>query len=159
MAAEFAEEAAKTRRMLERVPWDKADWRPHPKSMPMGALASHVAQLAGFPALIVTTEGRDIAQPGGAAPARPTSTAGLLEVFDRNAAASEKALGSARDADLQQTWTLRQGERVLLSLPRGVAARGMGIHHSIHHRAQLGVYLRLNDVPVPGMYGPSADEA
>ena len=161
MAAEFAQEAANTRKMLERVPWDKAAWRPHAKSMTMGHLATHVAHLTGWPAQILAGEGLDLASPEAAAlvPSLPSSAGDLLAAFDRHVAASRTAIAGASLEALGQTWTLRHGDHVILSLPRGAVLRGMVMNHSIHHRAQLGVYLRLNDVPVPGMYGPSADEA
>jgi len=161
MAAEFEHEAANTRKLLGRVPWERADWRPHPKSMAMGRLAMHVAGLAGWAAGVVGADGLDLASPAAAAMVPPptTSTEELLAFFDRNVATSRAAIAGASDESLGQTWTLRHGDRVLLSLPRAAALRGMVMNHGIHHRAQLGVYLRLNDVPIPGMYGPSADEA
>jgi uncharacterized damage-inducible protein DinB len=158
MVREWDHETANTRRMLERVPWEKRDWRPHPKSMTLGRLALHIAQLAGRPAAILNSDGLDVAAPRPQA-AEPHSTADLLASFDQGVAASRAALAGADPERLAQPWTLRRGEQIMASMPRAAAIRNMGMNHAVHHRAQLGVYLRLNDVPIPGMYGPSADEA
>lgn len=145
-----------TRRTLERVPYDKADWKPHTKSMAMGPLARHVAMLPGMGVPVLTTAELDL---GGERPqATVTSTEELLKLFDRNVAATRKALAGAEDTGFKAPWTLRAGDRVIFTLPRLAAWRTFVMNHGIHHRAQLGVYLRLNDIPVPGIYGPSADE-
>jgi uncharacterized damage-inducible protein DinB len=156
-ADEFTRETRNTRRMLERVPWEQAEWRPHPKSATLGGLAIHIARLAGFPEMILATAGRDLAAGQPPAPT-PTSTAELLAAFDASVEASVRALQSASADALMQTWTLRRGEQVIVSVPRAAAIRNLAFNHACHHRGQLSVYLRLKDIPVPGMYGPSADE-
>lgn len=161
LAAEFGHETANTRRFLERVPWEKADWRPHPKSMPLGNLAVHLASLHAWAQAVVADDGLDLASfaARGFSPPAIHSRDALLAYFDETVAAAGRAIGGASDEVLGQIWTLRQGERVIMSLPKAAVLRSMVLSHSIHHRAQLGVYLRLNDIPVPGVYGPSADEA
>ncbi len=154
---QFEAESANTRKMLERLPWDRREWRPHPKSMTMGQLAVHIVRLTGFPAMILGGDGRDIAA-GPPTPLDPQSTAELVAVYDGLRQGSVAALAEATPDALSQPWTLRNGDRVIFTLPRVAAMTSMGFNHIIHHRAQLGVYLRLLDVPVPGMYGPSADD-
>jgi uncharacterized damage-inducible protein DinB len=157
---EFDDEMDRTRRTLERLPEDKLDWRPHPKSMTMGALATHLAQIPGWTVTALTEESFDVAPEGGPpmelVPAE--SRQEILDLFDRNRAAARAAMSGASDDQLRQTWTLLAGGKVVFSLPRVAVLRSFIMNHSIHHRAQLGVYLRLNDVPVPSIYGPSADE-
>jgi len=158
LLAQFDREAASTRRMLERVPDDKFDWRPHPKSMTLGGLANHISDLMGRAPMVLQTEFMDVgARSGQPRPAAPTSTRELIEAFDRGVAAARAAIAAASDEQLSHPWSLRNGETVLFSLPRGGVLHQQ-TSHMIHHRGQLSVYLRLNDVPVPGMYGPSADE-
>lgn len=161
MLAEFDHEAANTRRMLERVPADRLDWRPHPKSMTMGQLANHIASLAGWSTVVLSTAGVNLASPEARAlqPPAVDSVQALVERFDRNVAAARAAIAGVSDAALAEPWTLTHGAHTLLTMPRGAVLRSMVMNHGIHHRAQLGVYLRLQDIPVPGMYGPSADEA
>ena len=157
---EFDHEMANTRKTLERVPEDKFGWKPHEKSMSMGRLATHVAELTGWVATTLETESLDFAPPG-APPYQPkiaASRPGLLAIFDKNAAAARAALAAAGDAQLMVTWTLLGGGKTIFSMPRVAVLRGMVMNHLIHHRGQLAVYLRLNDVPVPALYGPSADE-
>jgi uncharacterized damage-inducible protein DinB len=152
-------EVENTRQILERVPEDKFDWKPHAKSFSLGALAAHVAMLPLFGAVVLERESLDFAAPGGVQwPAAPKSQKELLQLFEASTAKFRAALAAADDASLHATWTLRMGEKVLFSLPRMDVLRSSVMNHSIHHRAQLGVYLRLNDVPLPGLYGPSADE-
>lgn len=145
-----------TRHTLERVPFDKADWKPHAKSKAMGALAQHVAILPGMGVPVLTATEFDVG--GERSQATITSTAELLKLFDQNVAATRKTLAAADDAGFKAPWTLRAGDRVIFTLPRLAAWRTFVMSHGIHHRAQLGVYLRLNGIPVPGIYGPSADE-
>jgi uncharacterized damage-inducible protein DinB len=154
---EFDHEMANTRRVLERVPEDKFAWRPHEKSTTLGRLATHVAELAGFAATALETDGRDIAAQRPAA-STAASGAALIETFDRNVSRAREAIAKASDEDLTRKWKLSAGERVIFELPRAGVLRTMVLSHIIHHRGQLTVYLRLNDVPVPGIYGPSADE-
>lgn len=142
--------------MLERVPDDRLDWRPHAKSGTLGGLAAHVAQLPAFALTMIQLTEVDLATLKRSTD--PVGRAALLAAFDRNADALRGALDGATDDDLRATWTMRYGERVIVSGPRITMLRRMGISHIVHHRGQLSVYLRLLDVPVPGLYGPSADE-
>ena len=154
---DLAHELASTRRILDRVPDGRHDWAPHAKSMTLGKLANHVADMPRFTLAIADRDELDLADKGFALPAAQTR-AELLAHFDQGAAALTDAVARL-DADaLARTWTLRAGDHVILAMPRGALIRGMGINHLVHHRAQLQVYLRLLDVPVPGLYGPSADE-
>jgi uncharacterized damage-inducible protein DinB len=157
---EFDHEMAGTRKSLERVPDDKFDWKPHPKSMTMRQLTVH---LVLFPSWMVDTlekKSFDYAPVGGP-PYQPpaiNSRKELLEVFDRDVAKARERLKAASDAQLMETWSLLAGGKTIFSMPRVAVLRSMIMNHMIHHRAQLGVYLRLNDLPVPALYGPSADE-
>ncbi|MCL6480784.1 MAG: DinB family protein [Firmicutes bacterium] len=157
---EFDFEMDKARKTLERVPEGRFDWRPHPKSPTMGWLAGHVAQLPFWAVITIQQDRLDLAPPG--APSYPAPEPGsrkeLLETFDKNVAAARAAIASASDDHLHQNWTLLKGGQELMTLPRAAVLRSFVLNHLIHHRAQLGVYLRLNDVPVPSIYGPSADE-
>jgi len=157
---EFDHEMANTRKALERVPEEKFGWKPHEKSMSMGRLATHVAELMGLVPSALESESFDFAPPG-APPRQPktaASRAELLEVFDKNVASARAAIGAASDAQLMTPWTLLNSGKTIFCLPRVAVLRGMVMNHTIHHRGQLAVYLRLNDVPVPALYGPSADE-
>jgi|SRR6185312_12159653 len=154
---EFDEEMKNTRKMLERVPDGKFDYRPHPKSMTMGKLAAHVADGVGWATVTLDVEVFDL--PADAKPFYARTQAELLETFDRNVKASRQKIEAATDADWAKIWTMKTGDRVFLSMPRASVVRSMIMNHVIHHRAQLSVYLRLNDIAVPGMYGPSADES
>jgi uncharacterized damage-inducible protein DinB len=157
---EFDQEMSNTRKVLDRCPEDKFGWKPHPKSFPMGSLATHLANMVGWMTEVIAKDSLDIAPPG-APPYKEDPAASrkeLLEKFDRNVAASRAALAGAADDRLMQPWSLLAGGHPIFTLPRIAVIRGMVMNHSIHHRAQLGVYLRLNDVPVPAIYGPSADE-
>jgi len=156
---EFDQESATTRLLLERVPAQDADWKPHPKSMSLGALAAHVANLAGWLGMTLTTTELDVHPPGGGpwVPPAFTTVAALLAAFDKNVASSRAALTGAADADFAVPWTLKGGDQVYFTFPRAVVVRSFALSHLIHHRAQLGVYLRLRDVPLPPCYGPTAD--
>ena len=152
-------EMAQTRRVLERVPDEHFDWKPHEKSMPLGRLAAHVANLPWLARAALQGDELDVATVPRPDPASaPKGRDDILAKFDAELANLSAALDAADDATLMQKWTLRNGERVVMSVPRAGAIRGMGISHLIHHRAQLTVYLRILDVPIPGLYGPSADE-
>lgn len=146
-----------TRRVLARVPMDRADWKPHERSMTLGQLAAHLAGVPAWGTMTLTTEELDFAQPTPRPPA-PTTTDELLATFDVGAARLQELVAAAGDEALRERWTARNGEHVVFALPRVGVLRGFILSHMIHHRAQLGVYLRLLDVPVPSMYGPSADE-
>ena len=157
--AELDHELATTRLMLERVPQEHWDYTPHPKSMKLGQLAVHIVNLLAFKTLFVQTSERDFLDPNGARPGpAPTTVAGLLERFDDYSATLRQALADTDDAQLTENFRLRMGEKVLMDRPKAAAIRIMGLNHSIHHRGQLSVYLRLLDVLVPGLYGNSADE-
>jgi uncharacterized damage-inducible protein DinB len=157
---EFDMEMASTRKVLERVPVEKSDYKPHPKSGSLGWLAWHVADLPHWVVETVNKDELDFAPPGAPRPAPPKveSREKLLAAFDEKVAAARAAIASASDDHLAKPWTLKGGGRTIFSMPRATVLRSFVMNHLIHHRAQLGVYLRLNDVPVPGMYGPSADE-
>ena len=159
---EFDHEMAVTRRTLERVPEDKPDWKPHEKSMTMARLAGHLAELPSFVATTLRDDSFNIRPAGGAGSGRKplvmTSRKQLLEDFDRNVAELRTTLANASDETLMKTWTLFAGDKTIFSAPRIGVIRSFCLNHVIHHRAQMGVYLRLNDVPVPSVYGPSADE-
>jgi uncharacterized damage-inducible protein DinB len=155
---EFDQEMANTRRVLERVPADKFSWQPHDKSMAFGRLAVHVAELPTWTTMTLNTNELDFAATPYN-PAKAETTQDLLNIFDKATAEARAALAAASDEELFKPWTLRNGEHQIFSLPKIAVLRGFVMNHIIHHRGQLTVYLRLNDVPVPGLYGPSADEA
>jgi uncharacterized damage-inducible protein DinB len=155
--AELKHEAASTKRILERVPEGKFDWKPHEKSMTLGRLATHVAELPGFLNAILTMDEFDFAK-GHYKPTHTNSPAELMNVFQQKLDEVEQTLQNTSDEKMQALFTLRSGQHVIATLPRNIAIRSMALNHIIHHRGQLAVYLRLLDVPVPGMYGPSADE-
>jgi uncharacterized damage-inducible protein DinB len=156
LVSEFDEETKKTRATLERVP-DKPDYAPHSKSMPLGRLAPHVAELGGFGLSVLTTPGLDFAQ-GTYTPLAFESTAQLVRVFDEGAAKVRSALVGMADEAWNQPWKLSFQGKPIFEGSRFLAYRQMFLNHIVHHRAQLGVYLRLNDEPVPATYGPSADD-
>ena len=151
---EFEQEMAGTRRVLKRVPSDKGQWKPHHKSFALGHLAQLVSWMPGWIANALRESSLDLAKAGGYS---FESTETLLRGFDANVQAARDALRSTPDAEWTKAWELKRGDLVLWSAPRTVIVRNH-INHLIHHRAQLGVYLRLNDLPVPSLYGPSADE-
>ena len=153
---EFDQEMTNTRRTLERVP-EKADFVPHPKSMPLGRLASHLAELGGFGLTVLTTPQLDFSA-GSYKPLPFESAAQLVRVFDEGTAKVRQALINTADEAWKENWKLAFQGKTIFEGPRFLAYREMFINHLVHHRAQLGVYLRLNDVPVPAIYGPSADE-
>ena len=157
---EFDHEMANTRKTLERVPTDKFAWKPHEKSTTMGGLATHLANLPTWVIHTIEKDSLDVAPPGAPPLRTPpaNSTEEVVETFDRNVAAARDALAGASDEHLVKPWSLLSGGKTVLTLPRIAVLRSFVMNHSIHHRAQLGVYLRLNDVPVPSIYGPSADE-
>src|SRR5262245_18736953 len=154
---EFDEEMKKTRTMLERVPGGKGDFVPHPKSMTLGRLAPHVAELAGFGLSVLTEPGLDFSQ-GSYTPLPFESAEQLVRVFNEGAAKVRGALQRVTDAAWSETWKLSFQGKTLFEGSRFLAYRQMFLNHIVHHRAQLGVYLRLNSEPVPATYGPSADE-
>ena len=157
---EFDHEMANCRKSLERVPDGKFDWKPHEKSMALGRLATHLAEISWWAIPTLEKDELDLAPPG-APPYEPKvldTTAEVLELFDKNLAAARQAIAGAGDEHLLKTWSLLMGGKTIFTMARVAVLRNMVMNHMIHHRAQLGVYLRLNDVPVPALYGPSADE-
>jgi len=157
LLVEFDEEMKKTRATLERVPEDKKDFAPHPKSMPLGRLAPHIAELAGFGVTVLTTPELDFSK-GSYKPLAFESVAQLVQAFDEGAAKARTALQNTPDEAWTQNWKLSFQGKPLFSGSRFLAYRQMFLNHLVHHRAQLGVYLRLNGKPVPATYGPSADD-
>lgn len=153
---DFEHELDNTRKVLERVPSDKLGWKPHEKSSTLGALADHVARLPWFVEIAVQQDEYDLA--GWQRPPEPASTQQILRTFEERAAAAKAALKQLQTDALLDPWTLRSGDEVFFTLPRSAIVRTFAISHLIHHRAQLTIYLRLLNVPVPGLYGPSADE-
>ncbi|MGH9394604.1 MAG: DinB family protein [Terriglobales bacterium] len=155
---ELEAELKKTRVALERVPAGKADFTPHPKSMPMGKLAAHIAQLGGFGMPILNAPGLDFAT-AGMKPQPPAASAELVQLFEHGVAQVRSALAQVPDPAWSEPWKLHHGETVFFQGTRFEAYRAMYLNHIVHHRAQLGVYLRQAGVAVPSTYGPSADEA
>jgi Uncharacterized protein conserved in bacteria len=154
---ELQHEAATTRRVLERIPEDKFDWKPHEKSLTMRALAVHVAEMTDWAIETVTKTELDFAVTEYK-PYEPKTNAELLEYFDKQIAHAIEVLKNIPDEAMMEPWTLRNGETVYFTMPRVQVLRIMVFNHIVHHRGQLSVYLRLNDIPVPSIYGPSADE-
>jgi uncharacterized damage-inducible protein DinB len=153
---EFDHEMSVTRKLLERVPEDRRDWKPHAKSMSMRELAQHVATLPMWGSVTLNERELDF---GTAPPNPPIQTrAELLATFDRLVSETRAALTGKTDAELLVPWTLKNGGHTIFSMPRAMVWRSFVMSHLVHHRGQLSVYLRLNDIPVPSMYGPSADE-
>lgn len=157
---EFDHEMANTRKCIERVPEDKLNWKPHEKSMSFVEIATHMANLLSWTVLSIEQDSFDMAPPGEDPPrVDPVdSLEGALAMFDKNVSAGRAAIEGASDERLLAPWTLLHGGNEVFKMPRVAVLRSMIMNHMIHHRAQLGVYLRLNDVAVPAMYGPTADE-
>jgi uncharacterized damage-inducible protein DinB len=153
---EFDQEMASTRKILACVPEDKFKWQPHEKSMTLGRLASHVAELPRWAVETIARETLELTP--DQKPFSATSKEELLTAFEKNAADARTAIAGATDEQLAVIWSLIFGGRKAFSMPRSMVLRSVVMNHLIHHRAQLSVYLRLNDVAIPGMYGPSADE-
>ena len=158
---EFDHEMATTRKVLAAVPAADPEWRPHPKSTALGELASHLATITLWGKMTLERTELDLGIPDNAKLARTpyTTTAELLERFDAYVRDTRAALAAASDADMGVTWTLKNGGKTIFSMPRAAVLRSFVLNHLVHHRAQLAVYLRLNNIPVPAMYGPSADES
>lgn len=157
---EFDHEAALTRKCLERLPEDKLDWRPHEKSWTLQQLANHLANLYSWADYTMQTDFLDLKPPEGEGfkPVILNSRQEILDAFEKNVAASRKAIDSATDEALLKPWTLKAGEQTIFTMPRIGVLRSTVMNHIIHHRGQFTIYLRLNNVPVPSIYGPSADE-
>jgi len=155
---EYDHEMKTTRSLLERVPMDKGSWKPHPKSTSLGALASHLANLAGYGALVATSEEINFAARGGPyVPPVYDTAEKLLQVFDENVKKTREAVMALSEHDLRMPWSLRNGDVTIFTLPRSATFRTFMMNHMIHHRGQLSVYLRENNVPLPSIYGPTAD--
>lgn len=151
---EFDQEMATTRRLLERVPTDKGKWKPHPKSFPLGHLTQLVSGMPSWITNAVTQTAMDLGNNPGYSYEK---TEDLLKLFDKYVKEARKAIASAKDSDFGVSWSLKRGDQVFFTVPRAVIVR-QTINHLVHHRGQLTVYLRLIDVPIPSIYGPTADE-
>jgi uncharacterized damage-inducible protein DinB len=154
---ELQHEAATTRTVLERIPEDKFEWQPHEKSMTFGRLAVHVAEMFSWIQTTMTTPELDFAE-NEFTPFEPKTNAELLEYFDKCITDATEALENSADEAFMEDWTMKNGEEVYFTMPKIAVLRTFCMNHIYHHRGQLSVYLRLNDIPVPQIYGPSADE-
>jgi len=158
LLSDFDHETAATRRLLERLPDSDMAWAPHEKSFSLGQLAMHLGQLVGWGRGILDDDGYDLGREPGERPGARATRADALATFDAATAAVRQSLVDKLDAELLATWELRRGRITLMSMPRLTALRRFVLHHLVHHRGQLSVYLRLRNVPLPPLYGPSADE-
>jgi len=156
LLVEFDHEMGTTRRLLERIPDDRLSWKPHPKSMSLGGLSTHVANLPFWGGLILNHPSLDLAEAPSNQQERTTRET-ILALFDETTRQTRTFMDKT-DAEYAAPWTLRRGSQEIFSIPRSAAFRSFVLNHIIHHRGQLSVYLRLNDVPVPAIYGPTADE-
>jgi uncharacterized damage-inducible protein DinB len=157
MLPEFDQEMANTRKMLAAIPENIPDYKPHPKSMALGYLAGHLAQLPSWGKTAAETEVLEMKM-GEFKPFIPKTRQEALEQFDKNVKEARPAIARVSDEDMAKTWTFKMDGHTIFALPRSQVLRGSVFSHIIHHRAQLGVYLRLLDIAIPGMYGPSNDE-
>lgn len=158
LIAEFKHETSLTKKMLERLPSDKKDWKPHEKSMSAGRLATHIAETLKWISSIRHIDDFDFMKDYDFKQQVAESQEELMQLFQTNLENAINDLSAMSDDDFNKTWTVRRGEQIMMQIPKKVAIRGWGFSHQIHHRGQLSVYLRLLDIPVPGMYGPSFDE-
>jgi uncharacterized damage-inducible protein DinB len=154
---EFDREMAVTRKVLARVPEEKFGWKPHDKSMTLGRLAGHLAEIPGWVKETLTQDAFDMG--GDHVPDVPATRDAVLAKFDKMVAAARPILDGATDAQFLSTWTLKNKGQTVFTMPKVAVLRAWVLNHAVHHRGQMAVYLRLNDVPVPSIYGPSADEA
>lgn len=154
---ELDRESIATRKILERIPVERSAWQPHEKSFAVGDLAKHVAEIPGWTELMISSDVLDFATMNYQPPVIE-NTAGLLNLFDKNVKIAKEQLQSADEAKYNDSWTMKNGEMIYFTLPRHEVIRTWVLNHIVHHRAQLSVYLRLMEIPVPGIYGPSADE-
>lgn len=157
LLAELENEEKATRACLERVPADKFDWKPHEKSMTMGRLAVHIAEMFGWTENTIRDDEIDFAK-GEWKPFEPKTTEELVAFFDEKIALAKQYLAGTSDETFHKDWTMRNGETIYFTMPKIAVMRTFVMNHIIHHRGQLSVYLRLNNIPVPSIYGPSADE-
>lgn len=156
LLGELDYEMISTRKVLERIPADKFDWKPHEKSMTMGELANHLVEMFSWYKITLETDELDLA--AGYEQPKATSAEDLTAIFDKNAAEAKESLQKSSPEVFSELWTLRSGEHVIFTMPKMANLRTFVGNHIVHHRAQLALYLRLNDIPVPSIYGPSADE-
>jgi uncharacterized damage-inducible protein DinB len=157
LAAEFENEAEVTRRLIRRLPSDKLGWSPHVKSMDLGRLAGHLVEMVGWVPMVLSTDGVDFAS----YPYKPKAYAGAEEIladFEEALSSALTAISETDETELSKAWTMRNGDTVYCTLPRAVIIRTWAMNHVYHHRGQLSVYLRMLDVPLPSIYGPTADE-
>lgn len=157
MIREFEHEAVNTRKVLERVPEDKFGWKPHDKSMSVIELASHISDIPSWVPVTMKEDEFNFDMKGYV-PYKAESVRQLLDDYDTRVKAALEAMAGTTDADMLKTWKMTMDGQPLFEMPRVAVLRGMMMNHSVHHRAQLGVYFRLLDIPVPALYGPSADE-
>jgi uncharacterized damage-inducible protein DinB len=157
MLAELQQEGIATRKLLAQVPIDKKDWKPHEKSMSLGSLARHVAEIYGWPKETVSMDELDFSK-GDFTPKVLNSNEELLALFDKCLAKAKEILEVTSDEELAKPWTMRNADVIYFTMPKAQVMRTWVLNHSVHHRAQLGVYLRLLNIPLPSTYGPSADE-
>ena len=155
---EYDHEMGTTRRLLERTPEAEFAWKPHDRSMTLGQLAGHIANIPHWCDAVLRHSVFDVATAGDTRPKQPASVAELLSEFDRKVKAAREGLAAAGDSEMLAPWTFKQGDREIFTMPRVAAIRSFVMNHLIHHRGQLSVYLRLKDVPLPSIYGPTADE-
>ncbi len=155
---EFDREMGLTRRVLDRVPDGQFAWKPHEKSMSLGRLAEHLAELPGWLTVSIKDSGIDVTTPRPEGYKAPESRAAVLTLFDKNVSEARAALMGRTDAELMAPWTLKAQGKELFTMPKFAVVRGFALNHMIHHRGQMVVYLRLQNVAVPSIYGPSADE-
>jgi uncharacterized damage-inducible protein DinB len=156
---EFDREMGLTRRLLERVPDSQFGWKPHEKSMTLGRLAEHLAELPSWAKVTIGESGIDMGTPRPADYRPPATRSAVLTMFDTNVADARATLKGRTDAELMAPWTLKAQGKEVFTMPKAIVLRGFVMNHLIHHRGQMSVYLRLHNVPVPSIYGPSADEA
>ncbi|HMO82407.1 MAG TPA: DinB family protein [Pyrinomonadaceae bacterium] len=157
LIAEMEHEAATARKCLERIPAEKFDWKPHEKSMSFGKLASHVAEMFGWTPVTLQQPELDFAK-FDYKPFEPATTEDLVEFLDKNVAEAIDVLRNTPDEVFMEDWTMRNGDTIYFTLPKVATMRSFVMNHIVHHRGQLTVYMRLNDIAVPSIYGPSADE-
>jgi uncharacterized damage-inducible protein DinB len=157
---EFDHEMANTRKVLERIPEDKLGWKVHPKSNSIGWVGMHLAELSGWADMALKQDAFDVDPPGGQPYRTPpaTSRQDILDRFDKNVATARATIAAMADGQFMKPWSLLKGGQTIFTMPRMAVLRSFVLNHSIHHRGHLCVYLRLNDVPVPALYGPSGDE-
>jgi uncharacterized damage-inducible protein DinB len=160
LVGEFEHEAATTRKCLEHIPQDKFGWKPHEKSMTVGELGGHIADMTGWATVTMTMDVFDMHPKDGPAweSPKPQTVAALLNYYDKGVAEAKKQILAADDAKYMANWSLANGGNILMTMPRAAVMRSFVMNHIVHHRGQLSVYLRQLDVKVPSIYGPSADE-